>query len=280
VLRGSQPIAEAANRLDEFRALEFSAQSRDVNVQRLLRPRPRPSPYLSNDSFPHAHRAIFHRDQREDLKFLSRQADRDASDRHGLALLLGAGIAAGLSGSIAGLASLFSYPALLVAGLPATVANVTNTVSIAVSCLGSLASSGPELTGQATVVRRLGVFSTLGGATGAGLLLVTPSGVFERIVPFLVGAGSIVLLVYHRSARDCPSPHPAAGPGESRRLPLLAGVLAVSVYGGYFGAAAGVLMLALLRVALPDALLRANALKNMLLGLASMTAGTPGEPAT
>jgi len=57
-------------------------------------------------------------------------------------------------------------------------------------------------------------------------------------------------------------------------------VLAVSVYGGYFGAAAGVLMLALLRVALPDALLRANALKNMLLGLASMTAGTPGEPAT
>lgn len=184
------------------------------------------------------------------------------------ALLTGAGVAAGLSGSIAGLASLFSYPALLAAGLPAVAANVTNTVSVAVGSIGSVTSSRPELAGQAPVVRRLGLICAVGGAAGAGLLLLTPPGVFERVVPFLIGGASVALLVSRRSSTESAAwlTPPAPGP----LVPL--GALAVSVYGGYFGAAAGVLMLALLLTALPESLVRASALKNLLLGLANMIA--------
>ncbi len=204
------------------------------------------------------------------------------------ALLVAAGVAAGLSGSIAGLASLFSYPALLAAGLPATTANVTNTVALAVSSLGSVAGSRPELVGQAGVARRLGLLCAVGGAGGAALLLLTPPGVFERIVPFLVAFASVALLARRPTGVPAdPGPHDrvALGPGAlgpvvlapvaaagSRRVWTVLGVLVVSAYGGYFGAAAGVLMLALLITALPETLVRANALKNLLLGLANVVA--------
>jgi uncharacterized protein len=193
------------------------------------------------------------------------------------ALLAAAGVAAGLVGSIAGLASLFSYPALLAAGLPATSANVTNIVSLAVASVSTVTSSRPELVGQSTSVRRLGPTCALGGAAGAGLLLVTPPGLFERIVPFLVAIASVSMLIGKRMPADQTAP---AGTGESavlagaagRRPLLTAGVLAVAVYGGYFGAAAGVLMLALLLTALPESLIRVNALKNLLIGLSNMIA--------
>jgi uncharacterized membrane protein YfcA len=180
-------------------------------------------------------------------------------------LLLGAGVAAGLSGSIAGLASLFSYPALLVAGLSATAANVTNTVSLAVSSFGSVAGSRPELAGQYSVIRRFALVALAGGATGAGLLLLTPPGVFERIVPFLIGCGSGVVLLQPRLH------FPAAQRRRTRPI-VVTGLFGVSVYSGYFGAAAGVLTLALLLAALPETLLRLNALKNVLMGLSNMIA--------
>lgn len=200
-------------------------------------------------------------------------------------LLVVAGLGAGLAGSVAGLASLFSYPALLAVGLPATAANVTNTVALAFSTIGAVAGSRPELVGQSGRARSFGVLSVLGGAAGALLLLLTPPGVFERVVPFLVGGASMVLLVGGRArpvvAADTRAAdvHPrleyfdaeAAGP---HRPPMLVGfgVFVVSVYGGYFGAAAGVLMLALLTTMLPETLIRANGLKNLLLGLANIVA--------
>jgi hypothetical protein len=204
-------------------------------------------------------------------------------------LLMVAGLAAGLAGSIAGLASLFSYPALLAVGLPATAANVTNTVALAFSAIGAVGGSRPELVGQGGRARSLGALSVLGGASGAGLLLVTPPGVFERVVPFLVGGASLVLLLGGRARRVVPAdgqhngqpngqpvdtatgPTDPAGPPR-RPLAVGSGVLAVSVYGGYFGAAAGVLMLALLITMLPETLVRANGLKNLLLGLANIIA--------
>ncbi|MBP2368243.1 sulfite exporter TauE/SafE family protein [Pseudonocardia parietis] len=170
-----------------------------------------------------------------------------------LALLFVAGVGAGLIGAVAGLASLFSYPALLAVGLPATTANVTNTVCMLFLGAGAVSGSRPELRGAGPQVRRWVVPALLGGATGAGLLLVTPEGGFERIVPFLVAAAAVLLLV---------PPRPAATrrPGPAVAL----GVFGIAIYGGYFGAAAGVLMLALL-ASLPGAtLLRANALKNVL----------------
>jgi len=193
------------------------------------------------------------------------------------ALLIGAGIAAGLSGSIAGLASLFSYPALLAVGLPATAANVTNTVSLAVGSLSTITSSRPDLVGQSGVARRLAAICALGGACGAGLLLLTPPGLFVRIVPFLVGGAAVLLLIGRQAPVALGERHADFGPGRQRpsmtqRPTVLVGVLAVSVYGGYFGAAAGVLMLALLITVLPESLVRVNALKNVLLGLANVIA--------
>jgi uncharacterized protein len=182
-------------------------------------------------------------------------------------LLVGAGIAAGLSGSIAGLASLFSYPALLAVGLPATAANVTNTVALAFSAVGQAAGSRPELTGQGRVLLRYAPVALGGGAAGAGLLLVTPPGAFERIVPFLVGGAAVALLLQPRiRAAAVRGGSHRAGPG------VAAGLFAVAVYGGYFGAAAGVLMLALILVGLPVGLARGNALKAVLLGLANTAA--------
>lgn len=182
-------------------------------------------------------------------------------------LLVGAGVAAGLSGSIAGLASLFSYPALLAVGLPATAANVTNTVALAFSTVGQAAGSRRELAGQGPSVARLAPLTAVGGAAGAGLLLITPPGAFERIVPFLVGGAALVLLFQPRirAAADRRGSH-HAGPG------IVSGMVAVALYGGYFGAAAGVLMLALILVGLPLTLARGNALKAVLLGVANAVA--------
>jgi uncharacterized protein len=179
-------------------------------------------------------------------------------------LLVGAGVAAGLAGSMAGLASLFSYPALLAAGMPATAANVTNTVALVFSSVGSTVGSRPELTGQGPTLRRFALLAVAGGAGGAGLLLVTPDGLFEKIVPFLVAMASIALLLQPWIKGAV-----AAASSERTGPAMIAGVVAVSVYGGYFGAAAGVLMLAVLLVGLPISLLQGNALKNVLLGFAN-----------
>jgi uncharacterized membrane protein YfcA len=200
-------------------------------------------------------------------------------------VLVAAGFAAGLSGSIAGLASLFSYPALLAVGLPPVAANVTNTVALTVTAVGSVASSRPELVGQGPTVRRLALPAVLGGAAGAALLLLTPADTFEVVVPVLVGAASVVLLAQPRvraaaerraAARRAAAPHATGAPDDPRTgrptPSTVVALFAVAIYGGYFGAAAGVLMLALLLVGLPLTVLRANALKNLLLGLANATA--------
>lgn len=182
-------------------------------------------------------------------------------------LLVLAGVAAGLSGSMAGLASLFSYPALLAVGLPPTVANQANTVALAASSLGSVLGSRPELRGQRARVLRLLPLTLLGGVIGGALVLVTPSGTFALIVPFLVAAASVMLLRPPRAGapgtrRDDGRPTPAT----------VLGAIAIGIYSGYFGAAAGVLMLALLSRLLADSLVRVNAVKNVLLGASNAVA--------
>lgn len=181
------------------------------------------------------------------------------------ALLVVAGVAAGLTGSMAGLASLFSYPALLAAGLPPTVANQTNTIALAVASSGSIAGSRPELRGQGPRVVRLLPLTLAGGAVGAALVLVTPPDAFALIVPFLVAGASLVLLR---------PPRPDATAAPSARTPTAArlGCVAIGIYSGYFGAAAGVVMLALLSRLLADTLVRVNAVKNVLLGASNAVA--------
>ena len=183
-----------------------------------------------------------------------------------LLLLVLAGLGAGLVGSIAGLASLISYPALLAIGLPPVMANVTNTVALVFSSGGSALSSRPELSGQATRLLRLGVVAVLGGVTGGLLLLITPPGAFQLIVPWLIALASMAILVQRRPQED--QHLDRAG----NAIGLTVGVFLVAVYGGYFGAAAGVLMLALLLASTRESLARSNAVKNAVLGLANATA--------
>src|ERR1700744_3964971 len=117
-----------------------------------------------------------------------------------LPLLVVAGFGAGVTGSIAGLASVVSYPALLAVGLPPVSANVTNTVALVFNSVGSVSASRPELHGQARRLRRFALTGAAGGIVGAGVLLATPSGSFERIVPWLIALGSAAVLFNRRAS--------------------------------------------------------------------------------
>jgi uncharacterized protein len=185
-----------------------------------------------------------------------------------LLFLVCAGVGGGLAGSIAGLASLVSYPALLATGLGPVDANVTNTVALVSSSVGSTLGSRTELRGQLPAVRALAAAGVAGGATGAGLLLLTSPATFERIAPWLIGAASLAIVLRRRPA---PAPD-AARHGAPPRRAVVGGVFLVGVYGGYFGAAAGVVLLALLLAGTSDTLARSNALKNVVLGIANATA--------
>lgn len=180
-----------------------------------------------------------------------------------VAFLLLVGVAAGLAASIAGLASLFSYPALLSLGLSPLVANVTNTVALVGSGVGSALGSGPELRGQGSRVWRLCLLAVAGGIVGSALLLVTPARTFGLIVPWLIGFASLVII-----AQPKPQFLRALHDGRDSRG-LAAGIFLVCVYGGYFGAAAGVMILALLLAASDVGLAQSNAVKNVVLASAN-----------
>jgi len=181
------------------------------------------------------------------------------------ALLVLAGFGAGLVGSVAGLASMVSYPALLAVGLSPVAANVTNTVGITFAGVGSTLGSRPELAGQGRSLRVLGPTAVVGGLAGAALLLVTPAEAFEKLVPVLIAGAAVAVLVRPRAHLD-------VTPGRRDQVLQVAGILLASVYGGYFGAAAGVMMLAVLTLTSASPLPRSIALKNVLLFAANAVA--------
>lgn len=187
-----------------------------------------------------------------------------------LALLVLAGVGAGLVGATAGLASLVSYPALLAAGMPPVVANMTNTVAMLGTTAGAAAGARPELKGQWRRLLPLCLITTAGGGCGGLVLLLTPPGAFTVVVPWLIAGASLLLLAGPRLRRP-------ADPGENREHrgigPVTgAAAFGVGVYGGYFGAAAGVLMLALLTTVWTQPLARTNAAKNIATGTANLIA--------
>lgn len=176
------------------------------------------------------------------------------------ALLVAAGAVAGVVGTAGGITSLISYPALLAIGLGPLRADVTNIVALVACWPGSALASGPELAGRGRWTWRWGLLAAAGGGGGALLLLSTPAGAFSRIVPFLLCAAAATLLLQPRLS--------ALHPGKARILQPV-GVASISLYDGYFGAGAGVMMLALLLVTADRRLPKANALKNMLIGTAT-----------
>jgi uncharacterized protein len=183
------------------------------------------------------------------------------------AFLAAAGLLGGLAGSIAGLASVATYPALLLVGMPPVTANVTNTVALVFNGIGSVWGSRPELKGQEEWIKRMVPAAALGGAAGAALLLSTPAEGFERVVPILLGVASLAIVLPRRANRYAKlANHQRHTAGVYLQV---GAIFLISIYGGYFGAAAGVLLLALLLGAGQDTLAHANAGKNVLLGVAN-----------
>lgn len=183
-----------------------------------------------------------------------------------IAPIAAAGLLAGIVGTAGGITSLVSYPALLAAGLPPFPANLANIVALSACWPGSALASKPELEGRGHWLARWMLPAAAGGAIGAALLIFTPSRAFERIVPFLIAAGAVALLLQPRVSAL--QQHEAA----HRGVVLFTGLVAISAYSGYFGAGSGVMTLALMLVAADPHMARANALKNMLIGAATITA--------
>ena len=188
-----------------------------------------------------------------------------------MAGLVAAGAVAGLVSTVASVASLVSYPVLLAIGLPPLAANVTNTVALLFTGVGAAAGSRPELAGQRARLLRLGPACVLGGVAGAAVLLLTPASWFGYAAPVLIAAGSVILLIPRPAAR-APAARDPAGREPVPGWWVCAAVAGVACYIGYFGAAGGILMLALLTATQAGPLPRANAAKNVLNGLANAAA--------
>jgi uncharacterized membrane protein YfcA len=177
-----------------------------------------------------------------------------------IGLLGGAGFAAGAVNAAAGGGSLITFPALVAAGFPPITANVTNSIAVLPGYVGGSLAYRPELAGQGRRIRALGVTSALGAAAGAALLLLSPASLFEAIVPWLILAACALLAVQPRAAQIAARHRHRPGSGA-----VLHAVLALAaVYGGYFGAGLGIMLIAILAVFLDDDIQRLNALKGLL----------------
>lgn len=183
-------------------------------------------------------------------------------DLAGTGLLAAAGVAAGIVNAIAGGGSLISFPALLAVGYPTVTANVTNTVALWPGYIGGTLGYRSELSGQRARAIAYSVTSVAGAAAGCLLLLVTPDGVFKALVPVLIAVASLLLaaqpwLKRRLSASDRLS-------GRSNRVLLHAGICFGGMYGAYFGAGLGVMLLGILGVFVHDHLQRVNAVRAVL----------------
>jgi uncharacterized membrane protein YfcA len=182
------------------------------------------------------------------------------------AAVLAGGMGAGAINSIAGSGTLLSFPILLAVGYGRVTANVSNNIGLVPGSFSGAYAFRNELKDQTRRARRLAVGSASGALVGAILLLRLPSDVFDAVVPWLVVTAATLMLLQPRVAARVAAGREAKG----RTAHVDAGVLApcicfvAGVYGGYFGAAQGIILLATLGVLLPDTLARTNALKNVL----------------
>lgn len=179
--------------------------------------------------------------------------------------VLAAGFAAGGVNSIVGSGSLITFPTLLATGLPPVLANVSNTVGIAPGSVSSVVGYRRELAGQRRRALGFGACSTVGSVIGAVLLLTLPGGVFEAVVPVLILLSAVLIAIQPWVVARL-----ADRRGRSLRAAGALGVFLTGVYGGYFGAAQGVILIALLGIVVDDELQRLNGLKNVLAAIANV----------
>jgi len=185
--------------------------------------------------------------------------------------LLVAGMAAGTINTIVGSGTLITFPTLLFFGIPPLVANVSNTIGLVAGGLTGIHGYRAELAGQGSVLRRLVPASLLGAVTGAILLLELPESAFDAIVPILIAAALLLVLLGPRIQAWAATRHPDHD-SRSRHLLLMVGIFAAGVYGGYFGAAQGILLVGIMSILMTISLQRINGLKNVLSTVANAVA--------
>jgi uncharacterized protein len=194
---------------------------------------------------------------------------------HALAIFV-AGIAAGTINTVVGSGTLITFPVLLGFGYAPVVANVSNTVGLVPGSASGALGYRRELASQRARLMPLGIASILGGITGAVLLLSLPASAFKAIVPVFIAVALVLIMLQPRISRAMSERRTRTGRTHDGHRPgplALGGVFASGVYGGYFGAAQGILLLAILNLSLDDELQRLNALKVVLAGLVNLVAG-------
>lgn len=182
---------------------------------------------------------------------------------------MAAGLAAGGVNAIVGAGTLVTFSTLVTIGVPPLTANVSNTVGLAAGSFSSSVGYRRELNEQRSRAIRLAPASILGGVSGAALLMVLPSTTFDAVVPVLILLGVVLVVVQPRLAKRLETPHEVVGHGGPL---VLLGVFVTGIYGGYFGAAQGVLLIALLAITVDQNLQRVNAMKNLLATLVNLVA--------
>ena len=185
--------------------------------------------------------------------------------------LLAAGMAAGTINTIVGAGTLITFPTLLFFGYPPLVANVSNTVGLVAGGITGIHGYRRELAGHGAILRRLMPVSLVGAVTGAILLLWLPESAFDAIVPVLIAASVALVLLGPRLKAWAAARHPDHD-SRGRRLLLIAGVFGAGVYGGYFGAAQGVLLVGIMSALMAISLQSVNGLKNVLATVANVVA--------
>ena len=180
-----------------------------------------------------------------------------------IAIIL-AGMAAGAINTIVGSGSLITFPTLVAFGYSPLVANVSNTLGLVPGSISGAYGYRRELVGQRDRAIRLGIAAGLGGLTGGLLLLALPASTFATIVPLLILFACALMAVQPRLARAMAK---RQGGRAGHPAVLWVGVYLTGIYGGYFGAAQSVILLALLGIFLADGLQRLNGLKNVLAGV-------------
>ena len=185
-----------------------------------------------------------------------------------------AGVAAGTINTVVGSGTLITFPTLLAFGVPPVTANISNAIGLVPGSVSGAVGYRRELVGQRDRVLRLSMWTLVGAVAGAGLLLVLPVGAFEAIVPALIVLGLVLVVCQPRLSAWVAKRHadlggvPESGAGWGRPAVGLVGV-----YCGYFGAAQGVLMMAILGIGVDESLQRLNAVKNVLAALGNGAAG-------
>jgi uncharacterized protein len=208
-------------------------------------------------------------------------------------LILLAGVGAGVMNAVVGAGTLITFPTLLLLGYPPLLANMSNAVGLIPGSIAGAYGYRATLVGRGRIVRRLMLATASGGLLGALLLVLLPAGTFEAVIPTLLIASAILAAfqpriagrVALRRARRSSAPAvtaattPAAGVSEApiaeRLTPAIVfAVFGTGIYGGYFGAAQGVILLVVLGVALGGAMNSLNGIKNVLSGVANFVSAT------